>query len=477
MIALNEIVTALTHQQNPLPDHPISSVVIDSRQAQPGSLFIALPGEKVNGHDYVDSAFENGADLALIDQAYQGQASVLDLRPGQFGDLEADLNFPLCLLVDDTLTALQALATWWREAHPVRTIGITGSVGKTSTKEIIAAVLSYRFDVLKNPGNRNNEIGLPLTLLDLEPHHKRAVLEMGFYVPGEIRTLCQIAHPHVGVVTNIGTVHAERAGSQKIIAEGKAELVESLPPAPEGVAILNKDDPWVRSMAEKTRGRIFFYGLDQDADLSASEIKSQGLNGVSCTLHYQGKSHPIQSPLLGAFSVYTILRAAGVALVEGLNWETITEALAASQVTLRMTQRKLQNGVIILDDTYNASPASTAAALELLNDLQGRKVAILGDMLELGQYEQAGHQKIGAAAAACADLIILVGERTKISAEAALENGFSKENIIWFPDSTAAAHPVTEQVQKGDVVLVKGSNSMHMDQIINALEKLSGGPH
>ena len=314
------------------------------------------------------------------------------------------------------------------------------------------------------------EIGLPLTLLELEKGQDCAVLEMGFYVPGEIRTLCEIAQPQVGVVTNIGTVHAERAGSQETIARGKAELVESLPTTPEGVAILNQDDPWVRRMAERTKAQIFRYGIQEDADLTAGEIQSLGLSGLSATLHYQGEAHAIQSPLLGEFSVYTILRSVAVALTEGLDWETICAGLRTSRVAIRMQQRELPDGITVLDDTYNASPASTVAALEFLNGLPGRRVAILGDMLELGIYEKEGHQSVGKAAAKAADQLILVGERSKITAQSAIENGFAADRIQWFPDSRAAALPAAETVRAGDTVLIKGSNSMRMDKILTALE-------
>ena len=473
MFNLQDVISALTgHQISPL-DVRLSGAVIDSRNAVKGSLFIALPGERVNGHDYVQSAFDNGALAALVDQDMARAFNTLDLRENKFDPDSVTLSLPICLRVDDTRSALQTFASDWREKHPVRTIGITGSVGKTSTKELTASLLSEKFNVLKNPGNRNNEIGLPLTLLELEPHHDVAVLEMGFYVPGEIRTLCEIARPQVGVVTNIGTVHAERAGTQETIARGKAELVESLPAAPDGTAILNMDDPWVKKMSAKTRAKVFTYAITEEADLTASAIETQGLEGLSCTLTFKGQDYAIQSPLLGEFSVYTILRAASVALVEGLDWETIQAGLAVSQVDLRMHPITLKNGAVILDDTYNASPASTIAALKLLKGLKGQRVAILGDMLELGAYEEMGHQSVGKYAATAADVLILVGNRSKTTADAALENGFPEEDLKWYPDSQQAAAPTAANIRNGDVVLIKGSNSMRMDKILAALEEKS----
>ncbi|MDY6872509.1 MAG: UDP-N-acetylmuramoyl-tripeptide--D-alanyl-D-alanine ligase [Chloroflexota bacterium] len=471
MINLNAIITALTTQQIPPLDVRISGAVIDSRHATEGSLFIALPGENVNGHDFVQAAFDRGASLALVDRDMDPMFNVLDLRQGKFDPAQIEIRPPLCLRVDDALTALQTAAAYWRRQHDLLVIGITGSVGKTSTKEITSDLLAQKFTVLKNPGNRNNEIGLPLTLLELGEEHDCAVLEMGFYVPGEIKLLCEIAQPQIGVVTNIGTVHAERAGSQEVIARGKMELVQSLPPAPQGTAVLNRDDPWVLTMFGNTDARVLSYGVKDSADLTASQIESQGLDGISCLMTYQGEEHAIRSPLIGDFSAYTLLRAAAVGLTAGLDWQTIERGLSQSQVDLRMRRLLLSDGVTVIDDTYNASPVSTNAALALLKSLQSRRVAILGDMLELGQYEESGHRSVGRTAAEAADVLILVGERSKITAAAAVEAGAPEENIQWFPDSTAAALPAAALIRTGDVVLVKGSNSMRMDHIIAALKE------
>lgn len=470
MIQLNDIILALTNQAIAPLKATISSAVIDSRESRPGSLFIALPGENVNGHDYVQAAFDKGAVAALVDREMGAGFNILDLRSGATLPSPEVLQFPLCLRVNDALSALQAIAAYWRGIHDVRVLGITGSVGKTSTKELIASLLSQKYNVLKNAGNRNNEIGLPLTLLELGPQHDYAVLEMGFYVPGEISLLCEIAQPQVGVVTNIGTVHAERAGSQEIIAKGKAELVEALPPAPDGVAVLNTDDPWVLYMFGKTQAKVLSYGIKGEADLSAGQIESHGLDGITCVLSYQGYDHKIHSPLMGEFSVYTILRAAAVALAEGMDWSMIETGLGSAQVDIRMRRVHLPGDITILDDTYNAAPESTIAALELLRDLSGRRVAILGDMLELGQYETSGHQSVGKIAATAADRLILVGSRSKETAQAALQNGFSETHLQWYPDAQSACEPAIQLVQSGDTVLIKGSNSMRMTKILAALE-------
>jgi UDP-N-acetylmuramoyl-tripeptide--D-alanyl-D-alanine ligase len=362
------------------------------------------------------------------------------------------------------------VARFWRRKLHLRVIGITGSVGKTTTKELIAEVLNQRYRTLKNEGNLNNEIGLPKTLLSLSEGHERAVLEMGFYVPGEIAFLCEIALPHVGVITNVGTVHAERAGSQDVIASGKAELVQSLPPAPEGVAILNYDDPWVREMASQTQAHVFFYGLDPRADLWADNVEGLGLDGIRFRLHYRNEVLHLRAPLIGRHSVHTVLRSAAVGLVEELTWQEIVNGLRSEHAQLRLVAVRAESGALIMDDTYNASPESTLAALNLLDELEGRKVAVLGDMLELGPYEKRGHNMVGLRAAQVVDELVTVGELGRIIAAAARQAGLSMEKITDLDDSQQAIEYLRERLSERDVVLVKGSRGMRMDQIVADLE-------
>ncbi|HEX5941118.1 MAG TPA: UDP-N-acetylmuramoyl-tripeptide--D-alanyl-D-alanine ligase, partial [Anaerolineales bacterium] len=372
MLTLADALEALTNFR-PIATTVITEAVIDSRQVIPGSLFVAIPGEKVDGHDFIEEAFRRGASFALIQRDINGAFRTIDLRAVLSIDSFPlqDLVSPLCLRVENTVTALQQIARYWRRKLDLRVVGITGSVGKSTTKEMVAEVLSTKYRTLKSPGNLNNEIGLPLTILRLSTGHERAVLEMGFYVPGEIAFLCDIALPQIGVVTNIGTVHAERAGSQEVIAHGKAELVQALPPAPEGVAILNFDDPWVRQMEEKTRARVFFYGLSREANLWADNVVGLGLEGIRFRLHYQGETLHVRIPLIGRHSVHTALRAAAVGLVEGMNWQEILEGLHQGHTQLRLAAVRSQTGALLLDDTYNASPESMLAALNLLDELEG----------------------------------------------------------------------------------------------------------
>jgi UDP-N-acetylmuramoyl-tripeptide--D-alanyl-D-alanine ligase len=471
MLQLADVIEALTGGPIRGGGRAITDVTVDSRQTTPGSLFVALPGERVDGHDYVQEAFERGAVVALVQQDFSDHFLQMDLQSAE-GPLElsAFQDRAFCLRVPDSLQALQKIARFWRRKLDLRVIGITGSVGKSTTKEVVAEVLGQRYRTLKSYGNLNNEIGLPLSLLRLTEEHERAVLEMGFYVPGEIAFLCDLSLPHVGVITNVGTVHAERAGSQEAIARGKAELVEALPPAPAGVAILNFDDPFVRRMASKTKARIFYYGLDPQADLWADGVEGLGLDGIRFRLHYRSEVLHLRVPMIGRHSVHTALRAAAVGLSEGLTWQEIVQGLRSEQTQLRLVAVRAKNGALILDDTYNASPQSTLAALNLLEELDGRKVAILGDMLELGQYETHGHEMVGVRAAEVVDELVTVGTRAKWIAAAAARSGLSAQWITHLENSEAAIEFLESRLRPEDVVLVKGSRGVQMDLIVAALE-------
>ena len=468
MLTLADALEALTNLRPEGNTPVITEAAIDSRQVIPGSLFVAIPGERVDGHDFLDEAFKRGASFALIQQDVDASFRTLDLRANLKAKSIPDPTLPLCLRVENTITALQQIARFWRRKLDLRVIGITGSVGKSTTKEMVAEVLSQRYHTLKSPGNLNNEIGLPLSILKLSSGYQRAVLEMGFYVPGEIAFLCDIAQPQVGVVTNIGTVHAERAGSQENIFLGKSELVQSLPE--DGVAILNFDDPWVRKMEEKTRAQIFFYGLSSEADLWADNVEGQGLEGIRFRLHYQRETLHVRVPLIGRHSVHTALRAAAVGLVEGLTWQEIFDGLNLGHTQLRLVAVRSKTGALILDDTYNASPESMLAALNLLDELDGHKIAVLGDMLELGQYERQGHERVGLRSAQVADTLLTLGTRGHMIAEAARRSGMRKSSIFEFEELDQIVNWLDENLSKNDSVLIKGSHGLRMDRIVNALE-------
>lgn len=469
MLTLGFVIETLSGNKIIGDDPTISSVVIDSRLALPGSLFVAFRGDHVDGHDFISDAFERGALAAVIERPVAGAYRSVDARePAQEPNFR--LTLPLVILVNSTLDALQHLSKLWRARFQnLRIVGITGSVGKTTTKELTHSVLSQRFPTLKSEGNYNNEIGLPLTLLSLRPWHRRAVLEMGMYTRGEIRLLCDISQPHVGVVTIVGSVHMEWLGSVEAIAKAKQELVEALPAAPEGIAILNKDDPLVMAMADHTQARVFTYGLDDMADLWADNIVSMGLDGVRFTLHHKSDHLNIQVPLLGRHSVHTALRATAVGLVEGLSWDEIVSGLRGLGAQLRLVAVPGPNESVILDDTYNSSPESAIAALNLLRDLDGRRIAVLGDMLELGPVEESSHQIVGRRAREVAQLLVAVGSLGRIIGEEAIYAGMSRDRVFLVPDALEAVSVLDEIIEPGDVILVKGSHGAGLDLIVSAL--------
>lgn len=446
----------------------ITEAAIDSRVVIPGSLFVAIPGEQVDGHDFVAEAFKKGASFALIQRDMPASMRILDLRADLSTDSPLDFSSPLCLRVDNTVSALQQIARFWRRKLNLQVIGITGSVGKSTTKEMIAEVLGIRYRTLKTPGNLNNEIGLPLTILKLGMGHERAVLEMGFYVPGEIEFLCDIALPHMGVVTNVGTVHAERAGSQEAIARGKSELIQSLPS--DGVAILNFDDHWVRKMEEKSKARVFFYGLSPEAHLWADQIEGLGLDGIRFRLHYRGETVHTHVPMIGRHSVHTALRAAAVGLNDGLVWQEIFEGLSQGHTQLRLVAVRSKIGALILDDTYNASPESMLAAINLLDEMDGRKIAVLGDMLELGPYEKQGHEMVGMRAAQVVKTLLTLGPRAHMIADSARRAGMKPANILEFETAEPIVDWLSKNLTEKDALLIKGSHGLRMDRITAALE-------
>jgi len=458
----------------------IRSAVIDSRLASPGCLFIAMRGERQDGRDFVGHAIDKGAVAVIAEQTPSVPCATVGVAGHETAALEGWApGLPLCLIVPDSLAALQQVAAYWRRLHDVRVIGITGSVGKTTSKEIIATVLSKRFRTLKSEGNYNNEIGLPLTLLGLDASHERVVLEMGMYDLGEIAHLANIALPQVGVVTNVGPTHLGRLGTIARVAQAKAELPQALPPAEEGgVAILNADDEWVMAMTSQTQARIFTYGLRTDSDLWADNIKSEGLEGIHFRFHYGLETIYARVPMLGRHSVHTALRAAAVGLVEGMAWEEIMRGLRDQSAQLRLMAVSGPAGSTILDDSYNSSPASCIAALNLLDEVGGRgevgrKIAVLGDMYELGNYELEGHKIVGRRARDVADVLVAVGSLGRILGEEALKAGMPPEAVFLVETNAQAIACLRTLITPGpagDVILVKGSRGMGMEEIVTALQ-------
>ena len=438
---LNLVIRAIGRQS-------FSGVAIDSRQVQPSDLFIALPGEHRHGREFIPDAISRGAAGVIAEK--------------QPRDLPHDVCF---FQVDNTLAALQRLAAYWRGKYRVKVVGITGSVGKTTCKELTAAVLSSGYQVLKSEANLNTEIGLPLTLLQLRPEHEQVVLEMGMYGLGDIRLLCQMARPQIGVVTNVGPVHLERLGTLEAIAQAKAELVESLPV--DGWAVLNGDDPLVAAMAERTSARVALFGESPQCSVRGTVLSTSGLEGISFRLTCDDESVDVSAPLPGRHNLYNALAAATVGLADGLSLQKVAAALATADVLLRLRVLSGPQGSTILDDTYNASPASMLAALDLLAELPGRHLALLSDMLELGTFEEEGHCLVGERAAQTTDILYTVGERGRIIGEAAQAAGH--QDVRFLASKEAAAAAIRETLSEGAHLLVKASRAMALETVIEEL--------
>ncbi len=429
-------------------DDGIQAVATDHRLVRPGDLFVAIRGVRLDGHQFVEGALQNGARAVLL--------SALPEAPPPRG--------VAYFQVEDTIRALGRLAAHWRSKMPAKVVGITGSVGKTSTKEITASILSSRLVTLKSEKSLNNEIGLPLAVLGLTPEVQIAVLEMGgSYAMGEIEYLCSIARPQVGVVLNVRHVHIERMGSLERIAENKSELVASLPP--DGLAVLNADDSLVREMASKARCPVLWYGLDARAAIRADEIESHGLEGVRFRLHVRGRSYYVRAPVLGKHSVHGILAGVAVAHSQGMDDPEIINAVQNLPSGLRLLVSRGINCSTIIDDTYNASPSSMLAALNLLSEIPGRKIAVLGDMAELGWYAEEGHLKVGVRAADVCDQLYVVGPLGEIIARGAVEAGMSPVAVEHFDDAVQVGAVLRNEVREGDVVLIKGSRVLELDRL------------
>ncbi|NLV73220.1 MAG: UDP-N-acetylmuramoyl-tripeptide--D-alanyl-D-alanine ligase [Chloroflexi bacterium] len=453
------------------PDVFVRGVSVDSRQVPEGGMFVALRGEHRDGHDFIASAFAGGAALALSNRPVEGYTT-LDTR----GAPPESFSLPAVLVVDDPLTSMQALAGAHRaRCGGLRVVAVTGSMGKTSVKEAIAAVLEQAGPTLKSAGNQNNEIGLPLTLFNLDGSQRYAVLEMGMYALGEIELLARLAQLHVGVVLNVAPIHLVRLGTIERIAQAKSELVCSL--GADGVAILNNDDARVRAMNELTRARVLTYGLTPAADLWADQVRVHGLEGVSLVMHTDRQAFRqvrgtfnLNLQLLGSFAAYTALAAAAVGLSEGLGWEQIQAGMNSLGYGLRLVPEPGIRGITILNDAYNANPRSVMAALDVLKGLKGRRIAVLGDMLELAGEEATGHRAVGTHAAGSADVLLTLGEASLGMAEAAHAAGLREVHSYQNIDELRSA--LLELVTAGDFVLIKGSHSLGMERLVQALQEV-----
>jgi UDP-N-acetylmuramoyl-tripeptide--D-alanyl-D-alanine ligase len=413
-----------------------------------------MPGERVDGHEYADKA------------AVAGAALILAGRPVAAGTAAAVVQVP------DPLLALGVLGRRHRERYPIPVVGVTGSVGKTTTKELIAAVLAERFEVFRSIGNLNSEVGLPATLMGLDTQHEVAVLEMGMRALGEIQYLVSIARPSVGVVTNVGLTHLELLGTQANIALAKSELVRGLPP--DGAAVLTADDPLVAAMASVSPLQVWFYGFEARAKgdrwVTATDIRRDGETGQRFTLVTSVGAAEAVLPAPGRHNVLNAMAAAAVGLELGMSLAEAAAGIAAYVPSGNRMRILDLDGVRVLDDTYNAAPASVIAALGVMRDLAGpagRCVAVLGDMFELGAAAEEGHRQVGREAGLLADRVFAVGDLARlIAAEVGAKASWNAAK----PEAIAA---LLSEVRPGDTVLVKGSRGMAMEEIVSALENRS----
>ncbi len=431
---------------------PIRGAAVDSRLIRPDQVFVALPGERVDGHAFIAQALAHGAAALVVTRPVPD--------PAALGDVTV-------VRVADGLAALGALAAGWRQRFDLLVVGVTGSIAKTSTKEAVAAVLAQRFMTLRSPGNQNNEVGLPLTVLEIGLEHQAAVLEMGMYVGGEIAELARIAQPRIGVVTAVQPVHLARIGSMEAIEAAKGELLEALPR--DGTAVLNADDPIVRRMGRRTVARTLSYGFDAAADITASDIASAGFEGMRFVLRVLGARLPVAIPTLGRLSVHNALAAAAVGHAAGLTLGEIAAGLANGWSAPHRAAVVRAGGVTLVDDSYNASPRSMVAALDLLAGLPGRRGAILGEMLELGDGSEEGHRAVGEAAARTLDWLVVVGRNAAAIAEGALDAGLDPAQLDTAPDLDAVLATLPTRLRPGDVVLVKASRGIGLDRLVTRL--------
>ncbi|MGE1063721.1 UDP-N-acetylmuramoyl-tripeptide--D-alanyl-D-alanine ligase [Megasphaera paucivorans] len=431
-----------------------SKVETDTRNIGPGSLFVALKGEKFDGHDFVCQARDNGATGAVV-QEYREE-------------YKKD-NFAV-ILVANTVTAYQGLARFHRRRFDIPIVAVTGSVGKTTTRNMIASVLAQKYTVLQTEKNFNNEIGLPKTLLQLTENHGACVVEMGMRGLGQIADLAAVAEPTVGVVTNVGKSHIELLGSQANIAKAKSELVKAL--TENGAAILNQDDPYTAAMADLCKGKVVSFGLGNDAVIQGSRIFMDE-QGVHFTCRCFDEMFDVLIPSLGEHNVYNALAAISVGRILGLSDRKMQKGLLEYQ-SEAMRQELIRIGsYTFINDAYNANPASMQEAVRTLAKLgKGRKIAVLGDMLELGDWAQKEHEKIGIEAAALGiDAIIALGPLAEYIASAAENAGMIEVHTV--ENHAAAASCLKHILQPGDTVLLKGSRGMAMEKILPYFERKS----
>lgn len=425
----------------------VTGIQHDSRNVRSGDLFIALTGERADGHDYVAKSRQAGAVAALVSRPVEDELPQI--------------------LVEDTLLAYGAIAKAYRRELNIPVIAITGSVGKTTTKEMIACVLSGKYQISKTQGNHNNNLGLPITIMEMPEDTEIAVLELGMNHFGEMSYLTSIAQPDVVVITNIGTMHIEHLGTREGILKAKLEIMEGI--RKDGVAVFNGDEPLLWNLREGTHRRIYF-GIENDrCDVVAEEIRQMD-GGMYFTVRGMGQRFQIYVPQEGRHSVYNALAAVTVGLLQKISPETIQYQLGLFHNTGMRQKIYEEQGYTIIEDCYNAGPESMEAALHVLSEraCEGKRIAVLGDMLELGSRSQAEHYRVGRLAAVAADRILAYGDHSQRVITGAVTGGMSIKNAVHYEDQYEMAEALKHLAKPGDVILFKGSRGMKMEQVLQA---------
>ena len=424
----------------------VNRIQSDSRKVRSGDLFIALKGDKADGHDFAEAAISHGAVAALVS------------RP-----IDADLP---AIEVEDTMKAYGAIAAGYRAMLDVKVVGITGSVGKTTTKEMTATLLEASFRTAKTEGNQNNSLGLPMTIMNMPGDTEVAVLEMGMNHFGEMEYLAEIAKPDIALITNIGTMHIEHLGTREGILQAKLEIMHDMLPG--GVGVFNGDEPLLWNIRASGTHKKYYYGIENHAcDVVATGIEDLE-DGERFVVQGFGQQFEVFVPMLGRHAVYNALAAATVALLLGVKPEKIQARFSAFRNTGMRQRIYVKNGVTIIEDCYNAGPESMEAALDVLKGIKtnGKRIAVLGDMLELGNRSAAEHFRIGRLAVGCADILLTYGEHSVRTLTGAITGGMNPKNMDHFDTHEDMTHMLKMRVSEGDVVLFKGSRGMRMEKVL-----------
>ncbi len=433
-----------------------SEMSIDSRTLEAGALFLCLTGERFNGHDFLSDAVRKGAAGLIV--------SSLDQLP----DMK-DGEGPFVVRVDDTLLGLQDLAHYFRNHFSLKVVGITGTNGKSTTKEMIASISETRFNTLKSYGNLNNHIGLPLNLLRLTEEHQVAILEMGMSAKGEIARLAEIAEPDIGLITNISEAHMVHLPTVRDVQKAKGELFSALNDT--SCAVVNADDPLVLELAQNLRSKKITFGIENDADVRGMNIRPGSGFGYSFSLKTSGETHSVDLPFPGRYNVLNAVAAAATGIALGIEPELIVKGLETSKLLGQRVQVRTVKGMTLLDDTYNANPRSMLEAVKTLSSLNtsGKRFLVIGDMFELGKNETTAHQLLGEQVAeGSIDFLVGVGDLIGLTVESAINAGQPKNQAVFFKTHEEAAEFLMSRSNSGDVILFKGSRGAEMERVLNA---------